>query len=75
MPRTPIRTPTQHLDDLLTFADAARYLGIVPRTLRGWVKGKKFPPPLRLGNPRKPVLRYRVTDLQRFLDREARRGN
>jgi len=43
--------------------EAARYLGIVPRTLRSFVERGEVPA-FRLGR----VLRYRVTDLDDYLE-------
>jgi hypothetical protein len=46
---------------------AARALGVASKTLYKWAQNGHFVPVLRLGDPHKPTLRIRVTDLEQFL--------
>jgi excisionase family DNA binding protein len=59
-PRT--ETPT---DDLLSPREAARLLGVQPRTLRAWRRDGREIPFVRLSCR---CIRYRRRDVERFID-------
>ena len=50
--------------DLLDEKEAARYLNLVPATLRNWRVAKKGPSALKIG---KRAIRYRFADLEEFI--------
>ena len=62
------RTATKHREvPAYPIAEAARYLGLAPATLRSWVKGREYPtrkgsghftPLIRLPEPRQPLLSF-----------------
>ncbi len=63
--------------ELLSEKQAARVLSIHPGTLRLWRRNGEGPPWIDLAPHRKrPVVRYRADELQRWIDsREGRDGN
>ncbi len=52
---------------LVSLSEAARYLGINPRTLTRWSANGRFPQPLKLGTAKRPRLRFRLTDIENYL--------
>lgn len=46
---------------LWTIEDAAAYLRIAPSTLRDWVKAKRSPPYVKLGNSKQAKIRFIAT--------------
>jgi excisionase family DNA binding protein len=54
--------------------DVAAYLGVAQRTVTKWLEKKQFPAPLRLGGKRRPMLRWRRSAIDTFLNREVRHG-
>jgi predicted site-specific integrase-resolvase len=50
--------------------DAAKMLGVSPRTLWGWTKDKLVPC-VRVGTGKRQVILYPVADLQAWLTRQA----
>jgi excisionase family DNA binding protein len=55
--------------DLLTRAEAAAFLNIKPQTLACWASTHRVELPfVRIG---KRTVRYRLSDLQRFVDRST----
>ena len=61
--------PVAHLPLALRPADAARALGVCPRTLWGWTRDGVIPV-VKLGR----VTMYRVDDLRAFLAANASKG-
>ncbi len=59
------------LDALLTEVEAAAILALRPSTLSGWRCRGVGPRFLRLGNKRRPPIRYRRGDLLSFRDARA----
>jgi predicted DNA-binding transcriptional regulator AlpA len=51
-------------DPKLSNADAARYVGISPKTLNDWRSAGRGPSYLKIGT----LVRYRQSDLDAFLD-------
>lgn len=49
---------------LLKRADVARMFGVIPETVREWVRAGKFPEPIRVGR----MLFFRPDDVRRFLE-------
>jgi excisionase family DNA binding protein len=54
---------------LLTFSETARRLSISVRTLARWVADGHFPTPLRFGHPTRPRVRFRLSDIEHFLNK------
>ncbi len=59
------------LDALLTEVEAAAILALRPSTLGNWRSRGYGPRFLRLGNKRRPPVRYRLGDLLSFRDARA----
>ncbi|WP_144825491.1 helix-turn-helix domain-containing protein [Micrococcus luteus] len=60
-------------DPRLPSPEAARYLGLSPRTLINWRNQGKGPCFQRDGAPKSPVY-YRLSDLNAWLDGQVARG-
>lgn len=56
----------ERLDQYVKIAEAARFLGVSPNTLRGWAIIGKIP--VRV-NPTNSYRRFRREDLEEFLER------
>jgi predicted site-specific integrase-resolvase len=54
--------------------DAARMLGVSPRTLWGWTRDKLIPC-VRVGTGKRKTVLYAVADLQAWLTRQAEAVN
>jgi excisionase family DNA binding protein len=62
--------PDPGQESLLTLSETARRLSVSVRTLTRWVTHGRFPSPLRFGHPSRPRIRFRASDIERFLARE-----
>lgn len=78
MARKPKRTPAAALADislrddcLLPTAQAARLVGLTPKTLRGLRCDKQGPPCLKMGTAAQARVLYRRSDLERWVQRNA----
>lgn len=54
--------------ELLTVADVARMLSCSQRSIWRWSGDGTLPPPMRLGSGARPAIRWRRTDLLRWID-------
>jgi excisionase family DNA binding protein len=62
-------------EPLMTQAEVAKAIGVVPRTIRAWAADGRFPKPLAHGRRWR---RWRSADVQKFveqLDEQRRQGN
>ncbi len=60
------------LPALVTREQAAEYLGVKPQTLACWQTNKRYNlPVVKIGS----LVRYRLTDLQRFVERRTLNGD
>ena len=65
----PLKDYARLLDPLLTRVEAADYLGVKPSTLAQWASnGSSELTFIKVGR----LVKYRVSDLQKFLDYRAR---
>lgn len=62
--------PNQKQQILLNQQQAARFLGLSPRTLEAWRLSGKPPRFLKLG----AAVRYRMEDLEKWLDERCRKS-
>ena len=53
---------------MLSSKEAAKYLGLSPKTLANWRSARQGPPFHRLGNGPRPRIAYRESDLQAWID-------
>lgn len=58
------------MDEILTPAELAGYLGVAPKTLSNWRSKRLGPTPLRAGH----VIRYRKCDVEAWLDEQVEAG-
>jgi MerR family transcriptional regulator, copper efflux regulator len=58
------------INDFLTIAEAAAFLGVCPKTLKNWDRAKKLKP---LRHPVNGYRLYRRDELEAFLKRFAKR--
>jgi excisionase family DNA binding protein len=62
--------PAPAPEEALTFAEAAAFLKVTPRTLKRWIRNGLIPPPARIGGSVR-YLRSDLVELLRLPDSEA----